>query len=188
MYAKFDKDRNPKVMGAELSDIINPRLASYSDKQILEYHASLKDKQIYPIVTGNFAKDMSSKLRDYSKKYNVSLDGEHLYTKSGRLYTENKILVGDMYLMKLYQLPEKGAKVTSDNMKGKRPVLGANFRNEGQSLGEMEFWAYSANDLSELLTYNRDRTKLQDSAKFLTELLKLGLEFDGNLKNNKQIK
>lgn len=188
MYAKFDKDRNPKVMRAELSDIINPRLASYSDKQILEYHDSLKDKQMYPIVTGNFAKDMSSKLRDYSKKYNVSLDGEHLYTKSGRLYTENKILVGDMYLMKLYQLPEKGAKVTSDNMKGKRPVLGANFRNEGQSLGEMEFWAYSANDLSELLTYNRDRTKLQDSAKFLSELLKLGLEFDGNLKNNKQIK
>lgn len=188
MYAKFDKDRNPKVMRAELSDIINPKLASYSDKQILEYHDSLKDKQIYPIVTGNFAKDISAKLRKYSDKYKVSLDGEHLYTKSGRLYTENKILVGDMYLMKLYQLPEKGAKVTSDNMKGKRPVLGANFRNEGQSLGEMEFWAYSANDLSELLTYNRDRTKLQDSAKFLTELLKLGLEFDGNLKDKKQIK
>ena len=128
MFEKYDKSMNVSELRKDLIDLINPKLTTLTDQELIDYHNSNKGHRYYPVVTGNFSKNITQKIRDYSDKYNVSLDGEHLYNKSGQLYTKNKILVGDMYMMKLYQLPEKGTKVTSDNMKGKRPVLGSNFR------------------------------------------------------------
>jgi hypothetical protein len=185
MFDEFDKKPNPELMRKELSDIINPNLIKFTDEEILKYHEESKNNGgYYQVIAGNFSNNMTQKLKDYSNKYKLDLSGEYLYSKSGRKYTENKILVGDMYLMKLFQLPEKGAKVTSDMMRGKRPVLGANFRSTGQVINEMEFWSYSSNDLNELLDYHHNKTKIQSSSKLLMELLRLGLDYDGNMQTS----
>lgn len=183
MFKHYDKiklknDKDFDKMRKEISDIIDPNVEIYTNQQLLDYHEDSRLRGYYQVVTGNFAKNTTQKLQKYAKLYKVSLDGEHLYTKEGRLYTEGKILVGDMFMMKLQQLPEKGAKVTGDMMRGARPVLGAHYRASGQSISEMETWGYSANDLNELLKHHYTRTETSDASKLLMEILRLGLDPD----------
>lgn len=94
--------------------------------------------------------------------------------KTGRP-VRNKILVGSMYMMKLYALPERAAKVHADS--DDDPILGKGYtrEGEGQSQGALETFSLLASDLEPYLYETRKKYSFKDAENLLISLRVAGV-------------
>jgi DNA-directed RNA polymerase beta subunit len=91
-------------------------------------------------------------------------------------------MVGPMYFIKLYHLPEFSGKVTPSIINRDAPIAGkGKYRMEGQKIGEMEMWSLLSYNQGEFIASIRT-DEVSDNYSFFNNLLMIGL----NLKNDNQ--
>lgn len=89
-------------------------------------------------------------------------------------FTEQPVITGESYMMKLYHSADYTGKVTSSIVDNSEPYMGRGvYRDKGQKLGEMEFWSLLSHGTEQFI---RQGTSDMDSAQyqFLNEMLLAG--------------
>lgn len=118
-------------------------------------------------------------------KDNLSEEEYEKYVKSitGKfIQVEKKLQCGWLTLEELYHIPSYSNKVTTSlfgprlNPKKDDPILGrGKYRATGQSIGEMESWAYLSRNAREFISSTHKDTAKEENQLFLNNLLGLGL-------------
>jgi DNA-directed RNA polymerase subunit beta len=132
--------------------------------QILETHLGLAARALgYQIVTPVFDGCTESDIEEMLTKAGLPTDGQStLYDGRTGMALEQKVTVGQMYMLKLHHLVDDKvhARATGPYSLITQQPLGGKARFGGQRFGEMEVWALegygAANILQELLTVKSD--------------------------------
>lgn len=156
-----------------LSKYYGPRFDKYDKDAFIKAHHT-KGIQFYGFETGSFTELNSEDVISWMKELEVEPE---VYLRDGRTgkKIKNPILVGGMYTLKLYHLPEYSGKVTPSEVNKSSPIIGkGSYRSSGQSIGEMEMWSLLSYGQTEFL----DRTRVnqvRDSYSLLNNLLMVGI-------------
>lgn len=114
-------------------------------------------------VTGCYSKFNMSQIQGWMEELDVKDKVQVIDGKTKRPI-RNPIMVSNMYMIKLYHLPEHYNKVYTDESSAP-PVLGmGEIRNGGgQMQGEMEYHALAASDLDEYIYKVRNKYQFRDA-------------------------
>ncbi len=123
--------------------------------QVLEVHLGLIAKTLgWKVATPSFNGCGESDIKELFKQNNMPEDGKYqLYDgRSGEAF-ENKVTIGQMYMIKLEHMSEAKihARSTGSYQLITRQPLGGKAMFGGQKFGEMEVWALEAYGASHLL-------------------------------------
>jgi hypothetical protein len=181
---KFLEGKDTKKKREVIAEISNPYAVKWSDEEVENYVEKYTKQGKFPIITGSFAKDLPNKINKFYDMLGLPTEGIEVTDGYTKRKIKTPIITGSLYLMKLRALPEFSAKVTSDAMSDKYPVLGAKSRKGGQRIGEMEIWSYFANNMDQYLLERRDPSAENDRYNFLSHLLLTGYDFEDDDGNN----
>lgn len=130
-----------------------PEFYKMTDEELIDFHNS--GKGFYPYVTGAFTKISLPVIIEWMKELGVE-EGETLIDGVTGKRIRNKILTGDMYLLKLYFLANNYAKVTEVRIPGlNKLTLGKGSITKGSKWGNMEMDTLLANNATKLIYANR---------------------------------
>lgn len=178
------KGKDTETKRKVFAEISNPYAVKWTDEEVEAYYEKNAAKGRFPIITGSFSKDLPNKINKFYEMLGLPTEGIEVTDGYTKRKIKTPIITGSLYLMKLRALPEFSAKVTSDAMSDKYPVLGAKSRKGGQRIGEMEIWSYFANNMDQYLLERRDPSAENDRYNFLSHLLLTGYDFQDDEGNN----
>jgi len=167
---------NGKDLRSQLErvDLYGTQFDKYSDEELFEKY--LKEGHLFfQFKVGSFSSIGVGDVLETMERLNISEFDYLIDQRSGRKIRK-PVLVGNMYMMKLYHLPEYSSKVTSSLNLSKTPAMGmGKYRSEGQKMGEMEMWALQSLGVSELVELQTSDEKAIDNYTFLNNLLMVGM-------------
>lgn len=149
--------------------------ASLSDDDLLNV---IQGDDVFQIITGVFSKISIEDIISWYQEEGLEI-GTHLIDgKTGRKIRK-PVIVGEMYMMKLYQLATKKAQVTVDHSIKPKFVLGIGKESSsGLKTGTMEMDALAADNLIGFTRYIDGNDNLK-SAWFLAHMVLAGLGLRG---------
>lgn len=142
---KFDEVR------ANFKEFRMPTYYKMTDDELISFHET---ETCYEYVTGCFSKIVPKDIVEWKAKLGVQT-GINLWDGITRKKIRNPIMVGDMYLTKLYFLSDTYAKVTSEHIPGVgNLVLGkGSVTKKGSKHGNMEMDAIISSSATEYLKF-----------------------------------
>ena len=151
------------------------KLTNYSKMEDKNLKFILESDEPLNYITGCFAKISNEEILRWTEELGMEGLTRIIDGKTGRP-VRNPILVGNMYMMKLYQLPEHYNKVHSDSS-DEAPVLGKGLYREesGQSQGGLETFALLASDLDEYVYETRKSHEFIDAEGIMINLRLAGI-------------
>lgn len=134
-----------------------------------------KGEALFTFNTGCFSNLNPEEVLAWVDELNIESEIKLFDPVSNRWIKKN-IMVGPMYMLKLYHLPEYTGKVTPANMTGDAPMIGrGNYREAGgQKVGEMELHALLSYNQESLISKFRGDSK-ENSYIFLNSMIAVGL-------------
>lgn len=145
--------------------------AKLSDEDLVDL---LESDTVFQIVTGTFSTITIEDIISWFKEENLEIGQKLTDGKTGRLIRK-PVIVGKMYMMKLYHLAAKKAQVTVDHSLKPKFVLGIGKESQaGLKTGTMEMDALTANNLMSYIKYIDGNDTLKSSW-FLAHCVLAGL-------------
>lgn len=151
----------------------------------LTNYSKLKDEELESIkgtnlsyITGCYSKFSMKQLYAWMDELGITIK-EQVIDGIEKRPIRNPVDVSDMYLMKLYQLPEKINKVYTESSVSD-PLLGMGTLRQGggQKQGEMEYHAFAASDLDEYVYSTRKKYAFKEAAAININLAIAGISLD----------
>lgn len=156
---------------AFMSKYYGKKIAKMTDEEFSSQYKE-KGKYFFVMKVGCYSRLTYDTVMEWAKELNIE---EAQYVTDPELGPiENPVIVGDTYMMRLYHSAEFSGKVTSEVIDSAAPYMGDGlYREEGQKIGEMEYWALLSHGAQQFLDVQRtDQVSQQYS--FLNELLMAG--------------
>jgi DNA-directed RNA polymerase beta subunit len=154
-----------------LEQFYGNKFANYTKDQ---FESELKDKGImlFRIAVGSYFNKTHDQVVGWAKTLGVE-EIEHI-TDPEFGPIENKILIGDTYMYRLYHTADYDSKVTSSIVDAPEPHMGKGlYRDSGQKLGEMENWALLSRG-AEVFAQSQREDLIPSQYSFLNEMLLAG--------------
>lgn len=180
VFSAYVKDRC-KMMLSE--GHTHDEVRKFLDKYHYTNYSSLSDEaldnllysdSVFQIVTGVFSKITIEDIISWFKEENLEIGSKLIDGRTGSKIRK-PVVVGGMYLMKLYHLASKKAQVTVDHSVKAKLVLGQGKESaSGLKTGNMEMDALIANNLTKYVKYIDGNDTLK-SAWFLAHCTLAGL-------------
>lgn len=154
------------------------KLNNYSSLSDDELVTAIRSNKPFNYITGCFSRISAEDVLKWSDELNVTQLTKIIDGKTKRK-VRNPILVGSMYMMKLFQLPEYANKVHTDDNE-EDPILGHGLYRESEGLrqGALETFSLLASDLEPLVYSTRKKVQFQDAQNLLINLRLAGVEID----------
>lgn len=152
------------------------KLDNYSRLSDDELMTAIKSSTPFNYITGCFSRISPDEVLKWSDKLGATPMTRIIDGKTKRK-VKNRILVGSMYMMKLYQLPEYYNKVyTADS--DSDPVLGKGLHRDdaGMAQGALETFSLLASDLEPYIQATRHKTQFIDAQGILINLRLAGVD------------
>ena len=175
LKVKLQKDIEDGASIKSVKDTLNKfgldQYTEMSDDQLKE---NLLSTQPLNYITRCFSRFSTDTILKWIEDLQTDALTSIIDGKTGRP-VRNKILVGSMYMMKLYALPERAAKVHADS--DDDPILGKGYtrEGEGQSQGALETFSLLASDLEPYLYETRKKYSFKDAENLLISLRVAGV-------------
>jgi len=192
VIARKNISQIPEVYLANIADAIKKKLVGLDIKKAkemlakysLDNYSSMKDEDLIaylasdkPLnyITGCFSRFTVDTILKWMKELEVEPNTYIIDGETGRP-VKNPVLVGSMYMMKLYQLPEHYNKVHGEGSE-EDPILGKGlYRDEeGQSQGGLETYSLMASDLEQLMHETRKKDAFRAAEGLLINLRLAGI-------------
>lgn len=170
---------NEKINLSRIKDICKKyKLTNYSSLNDTAFTAAVKSPTKWVYITGCFSRISPKEVLEWSEELQVSPLTRIIDGKTKRK-VRNPILVGDMYMMKLYQLPEHYNKVFTEENTGD-PILGKGLHRDeaGMAQGALESFSLMASDLQPYMEATRRKTKFKDAQGILINMRLAGVDLE----------
>lgn len=163
---------NNDVIGARkfLKEFYRSKFDELSDEDFIKDFKN--DPKFFVMNVGCYSKVSYDQVMEWAARFGID---EVAYVTDPKLGPiESPISVGKTYMMKLYHSADFSGKVTSSIVDRDQPYMGKGlYRDEGQKIGEMEYWMILAHGVQ--LFIDQHRTDLiQSEYSFMNELLMAG--------------
>lgn len=152
------------------------KLTNYSRMKNEDLEAYLKsDKPLY-YITGCYSRISIKEILEWMKELGIE-ELTHIIDGKTNRPVRNPVYFGNMYMMKLYQLPEHYNKVHAEGSDSD-PILGKGLYREesGQSQGGLETYALMSSDLTPYIEQTRNSYKFRDAESILINLRLAGVD------------
>jgi DNA-directed RNA polymerase beta subunit len=182
----------PEVFLSNIADIIKRKASEMTLKEAREFlakyklyqYSGLSDSQLKRVltsdkpldyITGSFSTITAKEILEWLDELKVDELTQIIDGKTKRP-VRNKVLVGSMYMIKLYQLPEHYNKVFTPDSDDD-PILGKGLLREGagQSQGNLETYSLMASDLEPYIYETRKKHEFIDAENILINLRLAGV-------------
>lgn len=158
------------------SYLASHKLTNYSSLPDEELKSILEGTQKLNYITGCFSKISIEEILKWCEELEIDTAGTAIIDGKTKRPVRNKVLVGSMYMMKLYQLPEHYNKVHAEGSE-EDPILGKGLyrEGEGQSQGGLETYSLFASDLDQYVYATRKKHEFQDAEGLMINLRLAGV-------------